>query len=240
MSPHSPPAGFRSHTNVLVELFIATLVLLPFLVLIYCYPSLPDRIPEYLNLNGEVAVWGPKSWFSVFRLPLMALDLQVLAMFMKYGLWQKYAMQPQQPSETLASKSLRLLDGAVEWLRAMVAIKLFVSSIEVIFLTDDKFKSLATATRAASWISSILGVIGAGVCLYAMFKLRRKLPAAGDRPNQSPDPGHVHGGIFYYNSADPSLFADKYLFNFANKWLYVFFVCLLCMPLLMFLPMLNS
>ena len=50
----------------------------------------------------------------------------------------------------------------------------------------------------------------------------------------------MRGGIFYYNSADPSLFADKYLFNFANKWLYVFLVCLLCLPLLMFLPMLNS
>ena len=240
MSSQSAPTGFRSHTNVLFELFIATLVLLPFLILIYFYPSLPERIPEYLNLHGDVEVWGRKSWFSVFRLPLMALDLQLLTVFMKYGLWQKYAMQPHQPSETLASKSLRLLDGSVEWLRAMVAIKLFVSSIEVIFLTNDKFKSLAIATRAISWISSILGVIGAGFCFYAMFKLRRKRPAAGVRRNQSPDQMHVRGGIFYYNSADPSLFADKYLFNFANKWLYVFLVCLLCLPLLMFLPMLNS
>ena len=241
MSDEHPSSRFRDVSNVALELFIATLVLFPFLVLIYFYPGLPERIPEYLNLHGDVEVWGRKNWFSVFRLPLMALDLQLLTVFMKYGLWQKYATQPNQPSEILTPpKPLRLLNGSVEWLRAMVAIKLFVSSIEVIFLTEDNFKSLAIATRAISWISSILGVIGAGFCFYAMFKLRRKLPAAGDRRIYSPDQMHVRGGIFYYNSADPSLFVDKYLFNFANKWLYVFLACLLSLPLFMFLPMLNS
>jgi uncharacterized membrane protein len=240
MSDEPLSSRSRHLSNIALELFIATLVLLPFLILIYFYPSLPDRIPEYLNLHGDVEVWGRKSWFSVFRLPLMALDLQLLTLFMKYGLWQRYASQPNQPSGILTPKSLRLLNGSVEWLRAMVAIKLFVSSIEVLFLTDNKFRSLAMAARAISWISSILGVIGAGLCFYAMYKLRRNSPPAGDRRIQLPDQKHVRGGIFYYNSADPSLFVDKYVFNLANKWLYVFLVCLLCLPLFMFLPMLNS
>ena len=240
MLSHSQPSRFRNTTSVFFELFIAALVMLPFLVLIYFYPSLPERIPEYLNLHGDVEVWGRKSFFSVFRLPLMALDLQLLILFMKYGSWQKYATRPNEQSPTHSAKSLRLIGGLADWLRAMVAIKLFVSSVEVIFLTNERFRSLAIAARAISWISSILGIIGAGFYFYATLRLRRQLLPKRDQRNQPPDQMHVRAGIFYYNSADPSLFADKYLFNFANKWLYVFLVCLLCLPLLMFLPMLTS
>src|SRR6266478_3408054 len=103
MSSHSPPSRFDHHTNFLFELFIAALTLLPFLVLIYFYPGLPERIPEYLNLHGDVAVWGRKSLFSIFRLPLMALDLQLLCLLLKYGLWQGQAAWPTENTEQWAS-----------------------------------------------------------------------------------------------------------------------------------------
>lgn len=240
MSSHSQPSRFRSHTNVLFELFIATLTLLPFLVLIYFYSSLPERIPEYLNLHGDVVVWGRKSLFSVFRLPLMGLDLQLLTFFMKYGLWQRYVTRSSHPSDLLASGSLRLISGLADWLRAMAGIKLFVSSVEVLFLTNEKYAFLAIAARAISWISSILGIIGAGFFFYRALRLQRKLPSRGVQVKQPLDRTRVRGGFFYYNSADPSLFVEKYLFNFANHWAYVFLLCLLCLPLLMFLPVLTS
>lgn len=240
MSDDFPSTRFRDLTNIALELFIVALTLLPFLVLIYFYSSLPERIPEYLNLHGDVAVWGRKSLFSVFRLALMGLDLQLLTFLMKYGLWQRYVTRPTHPSDMVASESLRLMSGLADWLRAMVGIKFFVSSVEVVFLTNDRYKSLAIAARATSWISSILGIIGAGLYFYGALRLKRKLPPAGAQVKQALDQTHVRGGIFYYNSADPSLFVDKYLFNFASLWIYVFLLCLVCLPLLMFLPMLTS
>jgi len=239
MSSEPPVTRFRDHTNIALEVLIATLTLLPFPILSHFYSSLPQQIPEYLNLRGDVEVWGGKSLFSVFRLALMGLDLQLLGLFMKYGLWQRYVAQLSQPAERFASETLRLMAGLTDWLRVMAAIKLFVSAIEVIFLTNEKFTSLATATRAISWISSILGVVGAVAYIYRALRLKRLMPPALVKAKQSLNQTRVHGGIFYYNSADPSLFVDKYLFNFANPGTYVFLLCLLCLPLLMFLPLLT-
>jgi uncharacterized membrane protein len=231
----SPYEKFRDLNNLALELFIAMLTLLPFLVLIYFYPRLPARIPEYLNLHGEVELWGRKSLFSVFRLPLMALDLQLLLIFMKYGSWQRYATRPNQDLNN--SKSLRLICGLADWFGAMVAVKLFVSSLEVIFLTDERFRTLATATRAISWVSSILGVTGAGLYSYRLFRLQQKL--ATPTSKEPVDKVHVRARFFYYNPTSPLMFVDKHLFNFANKWVYVFLICLLWLPVFMFWPMLN-
>ena len=66
MSSEPPVTRFRDHTTIALEFLIATLTLLPFLALIYFYPTLPERIPEYLNLHGEVVVWAAKVSFPSF------------------------------------------------------------------------------------------------------------------------------------------------------------------------------
>lgn len=245
MSSHSPSTGFRNHTNVLFELFIATLTPLPFLVLIYFYSSLPARIPEYLNLHGDVAVWGRKSLFSVFRLPLMALDLQMVCLLMKYGLWQGRDAWSAENTERLAKykeESIKLSMSLGDWFRAFIAIKLGASSLEVIFYSIERFHSLTTMTRITSWAASILGIAGAAFYSYRLLLVNRKLKESGASariPRQA-DGSHSRGGFFYYNPADPSWFSDKYLPNFANKWVYLLLGCLLFLPVLMFLPMLQS
>src|SRR5882762_4060834 len=100
-----PLNRFRDDTNVLFEAFILSFTVLPILVLIYFYSQLPERIPEYLNLHGDVEVWGRKSLVSVFRLPLMAIDMQMLCVLMKYGLWQGAVARPVQAAETLTIES---------------------------------------------------------------------------------------------------------------------------------------
>ncbi len=52
------------YTDVRVEIFVAAFTLLPFLVPAYFYPTLPERVPLFMHLNGEVAVWGEKSWLA--------------------------------------------------------------------------------------------------------------------------------------------------------------------------------
>lgn len=167
MATHPPPLRFRDYTNLPFEAFIAAFTVLPILVLIYFYHVLPESIPEYLNLRGGVEVWGRKGFASVFRLPLMAIDLQMLCVLIHF------------PS---------------------------------------------TAVRAISWAAAIFGIVGAVFYGYRLVMLNRKLKEAGGKYEaaQQTATSHLHGGILYYNPADPSLFKDKYLFNFANKWVYVF------------------
>jgi uncharacterized membrane protein len=241
MSAAPLPNRFRDHTNVLFEAFILSFTVLPILVLIYFYPQLPERVPEYLNLHGEVEVWGRKSLASAFRLPLMAVDMQMLCLLMKYGLWQS-GVRPLEPGETHAIESLKLSSRLWDWFRALIAFKWGASSLEVIFLTNDRLHSLATAMRTISWAATILGIIGAGFYLYRLILVNRKSRQMGaeSRANEQSQTSHPNAGIFYYNPSDPSLFVKKYGLNFANKWAYVFLLCLLCLPLLMFLPMLIS
>src|SRR2546423_404731 len=75
----------RDYTNFPFEIFIVAFSVLPFLVLAYFYPMLPARVPLFLDLSGEVATWAEKSVLSVFRVPLMAVDTQLICLLMKYG-----------------------------------------------------------------------------------------------------------------------------------------------------------
>jgi hypothetical protein len=45
---------FRAYTFLPLEVFIAVLSFGPILVLLYFYRALPDQIPVFLNLRGEV------------------------------------------------------------------------------------------------------------------------------------------------------------------------------------------
>jgi uncharacterized membrane protein len=76
---------FRDYTNIPFEIFILVFSILPFFVLAYFYPVVPERVPLFVNLNGEVATWAEKSVLSVFRVPLMAVVTQTILLLMKYG-----------------------------------------------------------------------------------------------------------------------------------------------------------
>jgi uncharacterized membrane protein len=224
--------------------FIAAFTVLPILVLIYFYPVLPERIPEYLNLRGEVEVWGRKGFVSVFRLPLMAIDMQMLCLLTKYGSRQSKKARPVVDKEKQAAyreDSLKLQMNLWDWFRALVAVKLGTSSLEVIFLSIERFHFLSTPVRIISWAVAILGILGVLFYGYRLVKVNGKLKEAGgdEKVLSQIDKSHLRGGILYYNPTDRALFKDKYLFNFANKWVYVFLVCVICLPLLMFLPVLS-
>lgn len=240
MSTPSLPTRFRDYTSLPFEVFIGAFTILPILVLIYFYPLLPELVPEYLNLDGEVIVWGRKGFASVFRLPVMAIDLQALCLLSKYGLWQARLARSAPTAEYEAALNLQM--GLMDWFRALVAVKWAASSLEVIFLTIQRFRFLETPARLTSWAVAVLGIVGAVYYGYRLFKLNRKLREVGGYVpgRRQTDSSHFHGGIFYYNPADPSWFTEKSLPNFGNRWVYVFLACLICLPLLMFWPMLSS
>ncbi len=84
-APFSQSHRLRHYTKIPFEIFIAAFSILPFFVLAYFYSVLPDRVPLFMKLNGEVALWAEKSVLSVFRVPLMAIVTQVVCLLMKYG-----------------------------------------------------------------------------------------------------------------------------------------------------------
>ena len=237
-------SSFQSHrlpdyTNIPSEIFISLLSILPFFLLGYFYSVLPDRVPLFMKLNGEVAVWGEKSVLSVFRVPLMAVITQVVCLLMKYGVVQSRVAAPLTIEQTILQEHyLSLNAGLWDWFRWMVAFKMSAESLDTIFLGVQRFNFLSRPAFIITTIAALLGAAGALFYLYRLLGVRREMKEKfGDASVQKPvDARRVYGGVLYFNPFDSALFVSKYGFNFANKWAWVFIACMIVYPLLVFLP----
>jgi len=242
MATHSRP-GLEHHISLAFEIFIAILTLTPILVLCYFYPSLPDQIPEYLTLKGEVETTSAKSVMAVFRLSLMGIDLQVLCLLMKYGIAQSLANSPTRNSEHFAFQK-QILNASSKlwnWFRVLIAVKFGASSLDTIFLTSPGLHLFSLLVRILSITSGILGIAALLFYGYRLLVLNRRSQENKDaRRKHQYDQTHVYGRVIYYDSGDPRLFNDTYLLNFANKWNYLLLACVIIVPLLMFYPMLVA
>ena len=238
--PHSQRLG--DYTNIPFEIFIAVFSILPFFVLAYFYPMLPERVPLFMNLSGEVAVWAEKSTLSVFRVPLMAVDTQLVCFLMKYGTVKSgtiVRLETAREQTDYQKQYVSLNVGLWDWFRCLVAFKMSAASLDTIFLSIERFKFLSRPAFAITAIAALLSIAGALFYGYRLLVLKRKSrEKREDVKTQQPiDVRHVYGGVFYFNPSDPAFFVSKYIFNFANKWAWVFIACIVAYPLLVFLPM---
>jgi uncharacterized membrane protein len=240
-APIAQSQRLRDYTSIPFEIFIVVFSILPFFVLAYFYQELPDRVPVFMNLNGEVAVWAEKSVVSVFRVPLMAVDTQLICLLAKYGLVKSETIPPAGASveqREYQRLCVNLSAGLWDWLRCLVAFKMSAASLDTIFLTLERFRFLSRPAFVINAIAALLSVVGGIFYGFRMLVLRRKFrDKAGEVKSDKPIDTHaVHGGIFYYNPADPALFVRKYMFNLANKWAWLFIACIIAYPLLVFSP----
>lgn len=221
----------RELTNIKFEIFIVAFTILPFFILAYFYSLLPDRVPQFLSLTGEVQTWSEKSVLSVFRVPLMAVVTQIVCLLMKYG-----TLQSEQSK--LPEQYLRLNAGLWDWFRWTVAFKMSAESLSTVFLSLERFKFLARPTFVITAMASLIGVAGALFYLYRLLAVRRDMKATfgGEYVPKPVDTRRVYGGFLYFNSSDPALFVSRYIFNFANKWSWILIACIITYPLLVFLP----
>lgn len=229
------------YTNIPFEIFIVVFSLLPFFVLAYFYPMLPERVPLFLNLSGEVGTWAGKSVLSVFRVPLMAVDTQLICLLMKYGAVQSETAVPlETPKDQIEfqKQHIRLSAGLWDWFRCLVAFKMSAASLDTIFLSLGRFKFLSRPAFLITVTAALLSIVGALFYGYRLLVVRREMREKfGDVKIQKPiDARRVHGGVLYFNPSDSALFVSKYIFNFANKWAWVFIACIIAYPLLVFLP----
>jgi uncharacterized membrane protein len=240
-TPFLQPQRLGDYTNVSVEIFIAAFTILPFLVLAYFYPLLPERVPLFMNLNGDVAVWGAKNWLSVFRVPLMAAVTQVVCLLMKYSVLQTKVALPVENADDFAvlhRESAILSLGLWDWFRCIAAIKMSAASFDTVFLSIERFNFLSKPAFIITFIAALLSIPVALFYGYRLLVVKRKIKERfGDTKIQQPvDASRVYGGVVYFNPKDSALFVSKYIFNFANKWAYVFIACMIAYPLLVFLP----
>ena len=230
------------YTNVWVEIFVAAFTVLPFLVLAYFYPVLPERVPLFMNLNGEVAVWGEKSWLSVFRVPLMAAVTQAVCLLMKYGALQSEAALPVENNAgdyaRLHRQSAVLSLGLWDWFRCIAALKMSAATSDTIFLSAERFRFLSKPAFILTFVVALLSIPVALFYGYRLFVLKREMRERfGDAKTRRPvDVRHVYGGVLYFNPSDSALFVSRYVFNLANLWAWVFIACIITYPLLVLLP----
>ncbi|MCA1575810.1 MAG: hypothetical protein LC794_00440 [Acidobacteria bacterium] len=229
----------RDYTNLPLEIFVISLSILPFFLLAYFYSALPDRVPLFMKLNGEVAVWGEKSAMSVFRVPLMAVVTQVFCLLMKYGAVHSQAVAPLALDHSaLQERYLSLSTGVWDWFRWTVAFKMSAESLNTIFLSIARFNFLSQPAFIITVVATLIGVAGALFYLYRLLGVAREMKK--QFPNEDVrrpvDKRLVYAGAFYFNRSDSALFVSKYGFNFANVRAWVFIACVIAYPLLVFLP----
>jgi uncharacterized membrane protein len=233
-----PPRDF---TNIKFDIFIVVLTILPFFILAYFYSLLPERVPRLLTLTGEVRTWAAKSVISVFCVPLMAVVTQIVLLLMKYGTLQSAVLVSPaiaRDQSKLQNQYLRVNAGLWDWFRWTVAFKMSAESLSTIFLSLERFKFLARPTFVITAMASLTGVGGALFYLYRLLVVRHDLKAelGSEYAQASVDTRRVYGGVLYFNPSDPALFVSKYMFNFANKWAWIFFACIIAYALLVLLP----
>lgn len=229
------------YTNVWVEIFVAAFTALPFLVVAYFYPVLPERVPLFMSLNGEVAVWGEKSWLSVFRVALMATVTQVVCLLAKYGAVRDGAASPVGGAgehARLYQQSTSLSAGLWDWFRCIAALKMSAATLDTIFLSVERFRFLSKPAFVVTFIAALLSIPAALFYGYRLFILKREMKERfGDVEGRRPvDASRVYAGVLYFNPSDSALFVSKYVFNLANVWAWVFIACIIVYPLLVFLP----
>ena len=233
----SPTRGLRDYTSIWFEILIAALTLVPFFMLVFFYSDLPERVPAFLKLNGEVAIWVKKSVLSVFRVPLMAVVTQIVCLLMKYGSAQSRALEGSTAHEKLQEQSLLLNARLWDWFRWTIAFKMSAESLDTVFLSVSRFRFLALPVFIISAIAAIVGVAGALFYVYRLLSLSRKLKKfLSSHTGGVIDKTCVHAGFLYFNRSDSHLFVKKYGLNFANKWAWLFIGCFVSYPLLVFLP----
>ena len=235
----SPSVRLRDYTIIPFEIFIIVFTIAPFLVLAYFYAQLPERVPLFLNLRGEVETWTTTNVLSVFRVPLMAVVTQVVCLLMKYGVVQAAPSMPAELTparEKLHWQYLGLSAGLWDCFRLAAAFKMSAASLDTIFLSVERFNYLARPTFVVTAVAAALGVATAlwrGFLLILVWREMKK-SFVGTEMKRRFDARRVYGGVVYFNPADATLFVDKYLLNFGNKWVWVLIVSLIAYPVLVF------
>jgi uncharacterized membrane protein len=219
------PRHLRDFTNFGVELAVIVLVIAPFAVLIFYYPSLPDVVPIHWNAAGEADGWAKKDFSSVFFLPILATFLQIFWIILKQDIIKARFRVPAELAEKILSLkeiSLQANVGMVDWCRLVCGILL--GTVALLVLSTIAPPPVAATLNIFTWVSLAILLSGMAFYLYRMILVNREIKAlTGQITFQTA--AEMEGwtdGLFYYNPQDAAFMIEKpggvgYTMNFAHK-----------------------
>jgi uncharacterized membrane protein len=236
------------YTNLALEITIAVLTVAPVLLLVYYYPQLPERIPVHWNWRGEADEWARKSYFAVFSLAAMLCYMQGLLLAVKHGVLGVKMTLPAEHTEVylgLKEEALALTVRFMDWMRLLLCILLGGLAANIAFSAVEHLRFLSSIVAVVVWASGILMFVAIAVAVYRFYKVDRRLKMEVGRVyvQRQRDAVHWHlGGLIYFNAEDPALFVEKmtgwgYTFNMGNKWVYLYLVIMIAVPVLLILPL---
>ena len=229
------PRHLRDFSNYLVEVAVIVLSIVPFAVLVFYYPSLPDVVPIHWNAAGKADGWAKKDFSSVFFLPLLAAFLQIFWVILKQDIIQaRFRVPAEQAEKVLSLKeiSLQANVGMVDWCR--LACGVLLGTVGLLVLSTIAPPSVASALNILVWASLVLMLSGMAFYLYRMILVNREIKAlTGQITFQTAD--EMEGwtdGLFYYNRNDTAFMIEKpggvgYTINFAHKRALLYLVLII-------------
>jgi uncharacterized membrane protein len=223
---------FADYTSIALEAAIALMTFAPISLLIYYYPSLPERIPWHMNTGGQLDASMGKSLYSVFCIPILILYAQGWFLLVKHGLVRATMTLPTAHTERYLKykeESFELGLKLLDWLRLIFAVPLSFIAPLIIFRTVEmiQFWTVAGVIFGVSW--GIMALFCFNYYGHRLTDIHHKLREESGRVYvQRPiDRAHWYAGkLFYYNPGNPALFVEtpvgpSYTINLANKWAFV-------------------
>lgn len=226
------------YTYLWLEGTILLLVAASFVLLIYYYPQLPERMPVHWNPSGEPDGWERKSLASVFFLPALGVYLHAFFLVLKHDIAHAKMTLPDTHTEEFLRGKERYLAANVrliDWVRLSIALLFFNITLLMLTTTVIELSRYARPVNVGLWLT-IAGMIGGIIYFISRMMLINSglQSVAGEWYVQRPaDERHWrHGGLTYYNPDDPALVVEKlvgigYTLNMAHPgvWSRALLLC---------------
>ena len=219
------PRHLRDFSNFGLELAVIALTIIPFAILAFYYPNLPDVVPIHWNAAGEADGWAKKDFSSVFFLPILAAFIQIFWIILKQDIIQaRFRVPAEQAEKVLSLKeiSLQANVGMVDWCR--LACGVLLGTVALLVLSTIAPPPVASALNILVWANLVLMLSGMAFFIYRMILVNREIKAlTGQVTFQTAD--EMEGwtnALFYYNQKDAAFMVEKpggvgYTINFAHK-----------------------
>ncbi len=238
------------YTHYALEVVIVLLTIAPVFVLIYYYPTIPERVPVHWGFNGMPDRWAHKSFSTVFFLPVLALYMQSWFLVLKYDLVHAKMTLPAQQAEVyLAAKeqlivaSMRMMD----WIRGLIAGLLGLVSMFMLLATNESLRHWMPIANFLVWPFVGLLLVVSLYYIYRFMSINNALEAVTGNSNvqrESEAEKWSSGGLFYYNPNDPALIVEKrdglgFTYNFAGEGIRLRMALLALVPVIVLWAVLD-
>ncbi len=226
--------------------FMPSLVLLAAMIItaFLRYPSLPDTIPIHFGMNGEPNGWANKMP-GTFTLVVLALLLTILLGALAW--YMPRTRQQLNPAQPEASKIAQRVQR-----QGVTRVILLCSAFSnaSFFLAALMSWQLLPTNGTSRLLAVLVPLVLLPAILFVLLVYSKRGTAQAQRvPKQ--DTGYVyrdddqywHGGLYYANPDDPTLWVEKrigigWTINFAHpqaKWLvigfFVFIILVTALPI---------